>query len=47
MESVSCNLQTDSDFPQIASSCLDCKIGGKSGQKLHSVFQALGRTISI
>ncbi len=29
MESVSCNLQTGSDFPQLASTCSDCKIGGK------------------
>ncbi len=40
MESVSCNLQTGSHFPKLASTCY-CKIGGKSGQKLHSVFQAL------
>ncbi len=40
MESVSCNLQTGSDFPQLASTYSDCKIGGKSRQKSHSVFQA-------
>ncbi len=41
VESVSCNLQNSSDFPQLASTCSDCKIGGKSGQKLHCVFEAL------
>ncbi len=41
MESDCCNLQTGSDFPQLASTCSDCKIGGKSGQKSRSVFQAL------
>ncbi len=40
VESVSCNLQTGSDFPQLASTCSDCKIGGKLRQKLCSVFQA-------
>ncbi len=41
MESVSCNLQTSSDFPQLASTCSDCKMGEKSGQKSRSVFQFL------
>ncbi len=41
MDSVSCDLQTGSGFPQLASTCSDWKIGGKSGQKSRSVFQAL------
>ncbi len=32
MESVSCNLQTGSDFPQLASTCSDCKIRGNQGK---------------
>ncbi len=35
------NLQTGSEFTQLASNCSDCKIVGKSGQKSRSVFQAL------
>ncbi len=33
VESFSCNLQTSSDFPQLASTCSNCKIRAKLRQK--------------